>query len=286
MRIRFILGAFILSVFLAAAGLGIYKFNFTNEDIFLSGSSIEPEDHHLFVGSWHLSREESPFAEGFILKEDGSASSINSRTLHYKKWRIESDRLILTAVSLGNRSGSVDDEEYIIDSFNGAKLFLKFHNETLIFTKGEDAAVSSGNEGEISIPDFKYFAADTAVNDAEKDERRPPDFSSRGSVENYRLLIEEKYPVLPINFASHYVVITWGCGSGCLDGVMVDSRDGSIHDLPSTEGFSDIGSFADFMPDSILLKTGTVMGDRVLTESFWLWNESGKDFILYMNRLY
>ena len=79
MRIRFILGAFILSVLLAAAGFGIYKFNFTNEDIFLSGSSIEQEDHHLFIGSWHLSREDSPFAEGFILKEDGSASSIKGR---------------------------------------------------------------------------------------------------------------------------------------------------------------------------------------------------------------
>lgn len=40
--------------------------------------------------------------QGFTLKEDGSASSINMATLKYESWKEENGKLILTGKSIGN----------------------------------------------------------------------------------------------------------------------------------------------------------------------------------------
>ncbi len=36
------------------------------------------------------------------------------------------------------------------------------------------------------------------------------------------------------NFAGHYVVSTWGCGAGCVMGVVIDTRTGRVYWLPHT----------------------------------------------------
>ncbi|WP_426956030.1 hypothetical protein [Muricoccus radiodurans] len=38
----------------------------------------------------------------------------------------------------------------------------------------------------------------------------------------------------PPNFAGHYVLTTWGCGSGCLMGAVVNALDGRVTFLPAT----------------------------------------------------
>lgn len=38
------------------------------------------------------------------------------------------------------------------------------------------------------------------------------------------------------NFAGHYIVITWGCGSGCLDMVIADAITGRIYPPPLSVG--------------------------------------------------
>jgi len=42
---------------------------------------------------------------------------------------------------------------------------------------------------------------------------------------------------LPANFAGHYRIIEWGCGSPCSTFVVVDQRTGEVYDLPF-ESFS------------------------------------------------
>ena len=34
-----------------------------------------------------------------------------------------------------------------------------------------------------------------------------------------------------IDFASYYVTASWGCGTGCLSGALVDVRDGKMYEL-------------------------------------------------------
>jgi hypothetical protein len=48
----------------------------------------------------------------------------------------------------------------------------------------------------------------------------------------YRTRLREGLRDLPINFAGHYVMVTFGCGSTCLYGGMVDARTGEATALP------------------------------------------------------
>lgn len=62
------------------------------------------------------------------------------------------------------------------------------------------------------------------------------------------------------NFAGDYILVMWGCGSGCADGAVIDPGSGKVHWLPSMVvgcnstciGYED-KKFVDFRPDSKLL---------------------------------
>jgi hypothetical protein len=62
------------------------------------------------------------------------------------------------------------------------------------------------------------------------------------------------------NFAGDYILVVWGCGSGCADGAVIDPRSGKVFWLPSLVvgcdstcvGFVD-KEFVEFRPDSKLL---------------------------------
>lgn len=66
----------------------------------------------------------------------------------------------------------------------------------------------------------------------EKISRRPAlkfnnDFSRR-----YRTLLREGLSGEPVDFAGHYVMVTFGCGTTCLYGGMVDAKSGQATGLP------------------------------------------------------
>ncbi|HEV2800427.1 MAG TPA: hypothetical protein VGW12_08020 [Pyrinomonadaceae bacterium] len=68
-----------------------------------------------------------------------------------------------------------------------------------------------------------------------------------------------------VNFAGHYTVVFWGCGTGCAQLAVVDARTGSVYwppleytDIPERpEEGEDVAAFAarhrNFRPDSKLL---------------------------------
>ncbi len=119
-----------LAVILVIAGLGIYKFNFTDDDIYYQGNSIQPESSHLFFGSWV---EPNPIndkeVQGFKLNDDGTASSINMETLKYKAWKIEPGKLILIAESIGNGVSFTDTTTCEIVLLGSKTLEIKVNNE-------------------------------------------------------------------------------------------------------------------------------------------------------------
>lgn len=88
-----------------------------------------------------------------------------------------------------------------------------------------------------------------------------PDFSSNPSVKDFSDRIKEGCEE-GINFAGHYTLIYWGCGTACQSGVIVDRKTGKIYD-----GFvTSLGS--EFQKDSkmIIMNVGALDKDTNLIE--------------------
>lgn len=48
------------------------------------------------------------------------------------------------------------------------------------------------------------------------------------------------------NFAGHYVIVDWGCGTSCAQAVVVDAKNGEVRDLPfGVLGYGSSLKFAD-----------------------------------------
>ncbi len=69
-------------------------------------------------------------------------------------------------------------------------------------------------------------------------------FQSNPEAKYFRTRITEGYKSGKIDFGGYYVTIIWGCGTSCINGVMVDVRDGKVHDLPLGEEFYYAGCFS------------------------------------------
>lgn len=107
-------------------------------------------------------------------------------------------------------------------------------------------------------------------------------FTSHPIAERYRTIITEQYNELEVNFASHYVIVTWGCGSGCVTGAMVDTRDGFVYPMPEDKEWGGNGTYIDSKKDSEVLLTAAVAqsptGEVEEVRKYWEWNEDLKEF--------
>ncbi len=107
-------------------------------------------------------------------------------------------------------------------------------------------------------------------------------FSSHPVAERYRTVITEQYNALDVNFASHYVIVTWGCGSGCVTGAMVDTRDGFVYPMPEDKEWGGNGTYIDSKKESEVLLTAAVAqsptGEVEEERKYWEWNEDLKEF--------
>ncbi len=117
---------------------------------------------------------------------------------------------------------------------------------------------------------------------AENDGKADINFESNPIAEQYRTVITEKYDELEVNFASYYVIVTWGCGSGCVTGAMVDTRDGVVYSMPEDKEWGGNGTFIDSKKESEILLTVAVAqsptGEREQIVKSWEWDESSKKF--------
>jgi hypothetical protein len=77
---------------------------------------------------------------------------------------------------------------------------------------------------------------------------------------------------LPVEFAGHYTVPRWGCGTGCTEFAIVDSISGraysapfAVEELPGAWEEKHIGNFPgrmEYRPDSILMKVNGCPSER------------------------
>ena len=53
----------------------------------------------------------------------------------------------------------------------------------------------------------------------------------------FRTAITEGYNNTNVDFGGHYIVVLWGCGTGCSNGVMVDINTGLIYSIPTEHSY-------------------------------------------------
>lgn len=95
--------------------------------------------------------------------------------------------------------------------------------------------------------------------------------------ERFSTRIREAADTLAPNFAGHYILTQWGCGTECQSGAIVDATTGTVHQLPTSEWG------VEFRADSRLLIVnpsvdGTSYVPEWLTTRYYLWD--GNEFRL------
>lgn len=72
----------------------------------------------------------------------------------------------------------------------------------------------------------------------------------------YRTVIRDEFPQ-PANFAGHYRVATWGCGTDCRNFAIVDKYTGATYTMPGVQAIAGVmgndEERVDFRPGSTLL---------------------------------
>jgi len=72
------------------------------------------------------------------------------------------------------------------------------------------------------IPAFSQYRAKV-----EKARARGIDFKRNPDARTFRTRLSEALAG-GVNFAGHYVVAGWGCGTGCISGAIIDTRNGNV----------------------------------------------------------
>ncbi|EPH11109.1 lipocalin family protein [Myroides odoratimimus] len=108
----------------------------TTTEVVEETTAPEAVDTTVLVASW---TQPNPIndkeVQGFELKEDGTATSINMATLKTNKWWVEGDKLFLEQESIGNGTSSVDTVSYQFEVVDGKTLNLVNGESKDSFTK-------------------------------------------------------------------------------------------------------------------------------------------------------
>ncbi|MFD1134006.1 hypothetical protein [Psychrobacter sanguinis] len=127
-----------------------------------------------------------------------------------------------------------------------------------------------------------------------------------GEWNSFRTRLKAAHKDSEINFAGNYIVTTWGCGTSCVSGAMIDKRTGKVYDIPLGEteegltpyesGMECVADGAElddderlaFYPNSRLFITRNCEGEKVnettgkqlITYHVNIWDEKTKTFKL------
>lgn len=145
------------------------------------------------------------------------------------------------------------------------------------FTPAQAAEVPDQPCDAAALPQFSDFAVSPETAPAPAALQDDTAFARK-----YRTRLGDGLHDLPVNFAGHYVMITWGCGTTCLDGGMVDARTGQATPLPFL--LDSFGSFEINIDDPLLFREDShlvIMLGRLRAEDdiprqyFFDWTGSG-----------
>lgn len=140
-----------------------------------------------------------------------------------------------------------------------------------IFVLLAAVAVSGQNR---KIPTFSQYPAKV-----EKARAKAIDFRHSRGAETFRTRLTDGLR-RGVNFAGHYVVVGWGCGTGCISGGIIDARNGRVY-FPNA--FHDIGVWYDdsgyiaepvkFRKNSRLFVISGISGDQEERNDDKIWGD-------------
>ena len=88
------------------------------------------------MGSWvEKTPDDEKKYQGFTLHSDGSASSINTDALLYKKWKVRGDTITLLVESRGLGIESQDIETYAFEQVSENRLLLKIGKSVFTYNR-------------------------------------------------------------------------------------------------------------------------------------------------------
>lgn len=129
-----------------------------------------------------------------------------------------------------------------------------------------------------SVPDFEMYPVSGSITTL----KVPLDFSSNPLAREYKTAISEAYKG-SVTFAGHYIVVSWGCGTACIDGAIADVRDGKVYPLPRSPQGEPVFTYINVQPGSTLLITKfSGVPDVPAQTNYWDWNEKTKCFKLIL----
>lgn len=86
---------------------------------------------------------------------------------------------------------------------------------------------TTSSYGSQKLPDFSQYKTKPA--DTMKGAPKPVDLSTHKDAKTYKTRLREGAKVGP-NFAGHYTVVSFGCGTQCQDNWVIDEKTGKIID--------------------------------------------------------
>jgi hypothetical protein len=123
-----------------------------------------------------------------------------------------------------------------IDSLKVEKVKVKKHNrwDTLYVALNKDAIVLGDSAtGRIDYVLVKFqpliYFSDFSVDSVYNGIKVPVDLKSNKIGLQFKTVITETYKYVGVNFAGHYCLVNWGCGSPCQYFIVVDVLTGKIY---------------------------------------------------------
>ena len=86
----------------------------------------------------------------------------------------------------------------------------------------------SGPAAAQDVPQFRDFAT-AGVYDGPI---AAPDFQNYPEARTFRTRLSEAAATGRVNFAGQFQIVTWGCGSGCVTGMVLDAISGAVYSIP------------------------------------------------------
>lgn len=170
-----------------------------------------------------------------------------------ESFQLPSDTLMLT-------------KKYVVTGKSSGKIKIIKHDSLIyydqwrvLYTNDNEAVITTEKEEENLLFALRFNPPGTFKDypaAVYKGRLALPDFSTNKDAKRFITRIKEGCKD-GINFAGHYTIVTWGCGSPCQDGVAVDRKTGRIYD-----GFGSNLGLA-FQKDSKLLVVNVGAVDSV-----------------------
>ena len=98
----------------------------------------------------------------------------------------------------------------------------------------------------------------------------PINFKTNPEAKDFVTLLTEGVKQGP-NFAGHYTIVTWMCGTDCSVGYIVDSLTGTIYDLPQE---ADAGFRFQINSNLLIANPPEDIGSLPDTTSYYLWQNN------------